>query len=145
MLSDCIVIKDDECLQYVKQLVVEHHKNLEEISIITYLYTYSTDIEKLLKNTNYNKIQKIQLSYNHSENKMYKTPQKKDNNDYLIENIMDLYYIKNDEVYEKYKNLTLNMMYKVGNKYNKNFMDYNIFSQLEKFLCNKDKKTIIFQ
>jgi hypothetical protein len=58
---------------------------------------------------------------------------------------MDLYYIKNDEVYEKYKNLTLNMMYKVGNKYNKNFMDYNIFSQLEKFLCNKDKKTIIFQ
>ena len=37
------------------------------------------------------------------------------------------------------------MMYKVGKKYNKNFMDYNIFSQLEKFLCNKDKKTIIFQ
>lgn len=58
---------------------------------------------------------------------------------------MDLYYIKNDDVYEKYKNLTLNMMYKVGKKYNKNFMDYNIFSQLEKFLCNKDKKTIIFQ
>ena len=58
---------------------------------------------------------------------------------------MDLYYIKNDEVYEKYKSLTLNMMYKVGNKYNQKFMDYNIFSQLEKFLCNKDKKTIIFQ
>ena len=144
-LSNSILIMDEECFQSLKQLLTEHPKNLEEISINTYLYASSSDIEKLLKNTNYNKIQKIQLSYNHSENKMYKTPQKKYNNDYLIENIMDLYYIKNDEVYEKYKNLTLNMMYKVGKKYNKNFMDYNIFSQLEKFLCNKDKKAIIFQ
>ena len=118
-LSNSILIMDEECFQSLQQLLVEHPKNLEEISINTYLYASSTDIEKLLKNTNYNKIQKIQLSYNHSENKMYKTPQKKYNNDYFIENIMDLYYIKNDEVYEKYKNLTLNMMYKVGKKYNK--------------------------
>ena len=144
-LSNSILIMNEECFQSLEQLLIEHPKNLEEISINTSLYASSAEIEKLLKNTNYNKIQKIQLSYNNSENKMYKTPQKKDNNDYLIENIMDLYYIKNDDVYEKYKNLTLNMMYKVGKKYNKNFMDYNIFSQLEKFLCNKDKKTIIFQ
>ena len=59
---------------------------------------------------------------------------------------MELYYIKtDDEVYPKFKKQTLNIMYKVGNKFNKDFMDFNIFSQLEKFLCNKGKKTIIFQ
>ena len=36
-------------------------------------------------------------------------------------------------------------MYKVGNKYNKDFMDFNIFSGLEKFLCNNGKKKIIIQ
>ena len=58
---------------------------------------------------------------------------------------MDLYYIKIDEIYEKYKNIILKMMYKLGNKFNKDFMDFNIYSQMEKFLCNKGKKTIIFQ
>jgi hypothetical protein len=75
-LSNSILIMDEECFQSLKQLLTEHPKNLEEISINTYLYACSADIENLLKNTNYNKIQKIQLSYNHSENKMYKTPQK---------------------------------------------------------------------
>ena len=37
------------------------------------------------------------------------------------------------------------MMYKVGKKYNKDFMDFNIFSQLEKFLFNKGKKKVIIQ
>ena len=144
-LSNSILEMDDECFNSLEQLLTYPPKNLEEISINTFLYVTSEQIGLLLKNTNYNKIQRIQFNYNNNENKMYKTP-KKESNGESIENIMDLYYIKtDDEVYEKFKNKTLNVMYHVGNKYNKDFMDFNIFSQMEKFLCNKGKKTIIFQ
>ena len=144
-LSNSILEMDDECFNSLEQLLTYPPKNLEEISINTFLYVTSEQIWLLLKNTNYNKIQRIQFNYNNNENKMYKTP-KKESNGESIENIMDLYYIKtDDEVYEKFKNKTLNVMYHVGNKYNKDFMDFNIFSQMEKFLCNKGKKTIIFQ
>ena len=144
-LSNSILVMDDECFNSLEQLLTYPPKNLEEISINTFLYVTSEQIGLLLKNTNYNKIQRIQFNYNNNENKMYKTP-KKESNEESIENIMDLYYIKtDDEVYEKFKNKTLNVMYHVGNKYNKDFMDFNIFSQMEKFLCNKGKKTIIFQ
>ena len=146
-LSNSLLVMDEICFQTLEQLLIEHPKNLEEICINTALFASQEQIEKLLINTNYNKIQRITLSFNvnNSINKMFKTLQKKDNNEDLIENIMDLYYIKNDDVYAKNKNIILTMMYKVGNKFNKSFMDYHIFSQLEKFLCNKDKKTIIFQ
>ena len=144
-LSNSILVMDDECFNSLEQLLTYPPKNLEEISINSFLYVTSEQIGLLLKNTNYNKIQRIQFNYNNNENKMYKTP-KKESNEESIENIMDLYYIKtDDEVYEKFKNKTLNVMYHVGNKYNKDFMDFNIFSQMEKFLCNKGKKTIIFQ
>ena len=144
-LSNSILEMDDECFNSLEQLLTYPPKNLEEISINTFLYVTSEQIGLLLKNTNYNKIQRIQFNYNNNENKMYKTP-KKESNEESVENIMDLYYIKtDDEVYEKFKNKTLNVMYHVGNKYNKDFMDFNIFSQMEKFLCNKGKKTIIFQ
>ena len=146
-LSDSLLVMDEICFQTLEQLLIEHPKNLEEICINTALFASQEQIEKLLINTNYNKIQRITLSFNvnNSIDKMFKTLQKKDNNEDLIENIMDLYYIKNDDVYAKNKNIILTMMYKVGNKFNKSFMDYHIFSQLEKFLCNNDKKTIIFQ
>ena len=81
----------------------------------------------------------------HDENKIYSTPKKKLNEEKSNENDMDLFYIKKDKVYEEFKNKILNMMYKVGNKYNKDFMDFNIFSELEKFSCNKVKKNIIIQ
>jgi hypothetical protein len=151
-LANSILILDEECFSALEKLLVEFPKKLEEICINTNLQTTTEQINNLLKNTNYNKIQKITIQFNdiNFENKIekdiYKTPQKKNNIiDESNQNSIDLYYIKTDEFYEKFKNQTLNMMYKVGKKYNKDFMDYNIFSELEKFLCNKGKKIINLQ
>ena len=144
-LSNSILIMDDQCFQALEKLLIYYPKNLEEININTSLFATSAQIEKLLINTNYNKIRTIRFYYNNNESKMFKTPNKKENEE-SIESIMELYYIKtDDEVYPKFKKQTLNIMYKFGNKFNTDFMDFNIFSQLEKFLCNKGKKTIIFQ
>jgi hypothetical protein len=133
----------------LKKLLIYYPKNLEEICINTSIYANREQIENLIKNTNYNKIAKITFSLNlnnNDENKMFSTPKKNElNSEKSKENEINLYYIKKDEIYEEFKNSILNMMYKVGNKYNKDFMDFNIFSGLEKFLCNNGKKKIIIQ
>ena len=146
-LSNSIFILDEMCFNTLEKLFIEYPKNLEEICINSNLYTTDEEIGKLLRNTNYNKIEKISfyLNLNNNENKIFKTPKKKNNNENSIENIMELYFIKKDDIYEKNKNKILNMMYKVGNKINKNFMDFDIFSTLEKFLFNKGKKEIFIQ
>ena len=146
-LSNSIFILDEICFNTLEKLFIEYPKNLEEICINSNLYTTDEEIGKLLRKTNYNKIEKISfyLNLNNNENKIFKTPKKKNNNENSIENIMELYFIKKDDIYEKNKNKILNMMYKVGNKINKNFMDFDIFSTLEKFLCNKGKKEIFIQ
>ena len=148
-LSNTIITLDEQCYNALKKLLIYYPKNLEEICINTSIYANREQIENLIKNTNYNKIAKITFSLNlnnNDENKMFSTPKKNElNSEKSKENEINLYYIKKDEIYEEFKNSILNMMYKVGNKYNKDFMDFNIFSGLEKFLCNNGKKKIIIQ
>ena len=154
-LSNTIITLDEECYNALEKLLVYYPKNLEEICINTSIYANKEQIENLIKNTNYNKIEKISFYLNLNNNdennenneiKMFSTPKKiKLNAEKSKEKGFDLYYIKKDGDYELFKNIILQMMYKVGNKYNKDFMDFNIFSQLEKFLCNKGKKKIIIQ
>ena len=38
----------------------------------------------------------------------------------------------------------INATYKIVKKYNKDFMDYNIFSSIEKFYCNNEKKILFY-
>jgi len=77
---------------------------------------------------------------------MFTTPKKKKSKEEKSKATgLKLYYIQKNEEYELFKNIILKMMYKVGKKYNKDFMDFNIFSQLEKFLCTKGKKKIIIK
>ena len=148
-LSNTIITLDEQCYNALKKLLIYYPKNLEEICINTSIYANREQIENLIKNTNYNKIAKITFSLNlnnNDENKMFSTPKKNElNSEKSKENEINLYYIKKDEIYEEFKNSILNMMYKVGNKYNKDFMDFNIFSGLEKFLCNNGKKKITIQ
>ena len=148
-LSNTIITLDEQCYNALKKLLIYYPKNLEEICINTSIYANREQIENLIKNTNYNKIAKITFSLNlnnNDENKMFSTPKKNElNSEKSKENEINLYYIKKDEIYEEFKNSILNMMYKVGNKYNKDFMDFNIFAGLEKFLCNNGKKKIIIQ
>ena len=142
-LSNSIITLDDDIFYLLNKLLVEYPKNLEEICINTSLNVSSEQIEKLLKNTNYNKIEKISIQIN-EYNKEYdveKTPKK---NEINSDDIMDLYFIKKDEKYDKFKKIMINAMYKIGKKYNKDFMDYNIFSSIEKFYCNNEKKILFY-
>ena len=157
-LSNTIITLDEECYNALEKLLIYYPKNLEEIRINTSIYANKEQIENLIKKTNYNKISKISFFLNltnndenndnneNNENKMFVTPKKnKLNAEKSNENGLDLYYIQKEKDYETFKNYILNMMYKVGKKYNKDFMDFNIFSQLEKFLFNKGKKKVIIQ
>ena len=157
-LSNIIITLDEECYNALEKLLIYYPKNLEEICINTSIFANKEQIENLIKNTNYNKIVKISFYLNLNNNdennennesneiKMFSTPKKnKSITEKSNEKGLDLYYIQKDREYELFKNIILQMMYKVGNKYNKDFMDFNIFSQLEKFLCNKGKKKIIIQ
>ena len=157
-LSNTIITLDEECYNALEKLLIYYPKNLEEIRINTSIYANKEQIENLIRKTNYNKISKISFFLNltnndenndnneNNENKMFVTPKKnKLNAEKSNENGLDLYYIQKEKDYETFKNYILNMMYKVGKKYNKDFMDFNIFSQLEKFLFNKGKKKVIIQ
>ena len=65
-----------------------------------------------------------------------------DSGDFVIneKNFKDLYLIRRNNNTVK---LILNFMKNIGIKYNRNFMDYNIFLGIEKFMSNKDKKRYI--
>ena len=75
----------------------------------------------------------------HYDKEKFKENQLKENKD---DKFINLFYVKRKE---KGKNKILKTMYGIGNKYNKLFMDYNIFLSLEKFICDKDQKKIIVQ
>ena len=145
-LSNSIIIME-QCFDMLLKLLTESPKTLTQISIYTNISTDLEYIEKLLKNTNYNKIEKIFLQFSKKSledinmEKKYgiKLENLKDNRD---NNFMDLNFVKKSE---NDTNTILKTMYKIGKKYNNNFMDYNIFLQLEKFKSPKGKKQIIVQ
>ena len=137
----------NQCFDLLLRLLVEYPRNLEEICIYTNLIADYNSIKKLLEKTNFNKIKKIfiQLSKKSLDDNNFKKKygdkleKLKDNRD---NNFMDLFFVKNNE---KNKVNILRMMYKIGNKYNKNFMDCNIFLGIEKYISNCEKKQIIIQ
>ena len=141
------IISIDKCYDLLLRLLVEHPKNLEEISIYTSLYADYSSIKTLLESTNYNKIEKIFIQFNRKSLEDKKLREKYGNKLQNLENnrdnnFMDLYFVK---TIEKNKDKILRAMYKIGNKYNRKFMDYNIFLELEKFINSKEKKMNIIQ
>ena len=138
----------EQCFYLFLKLLINYPKNLREISIYSNIQlTDYMQIVQLLKNTNYNKIEKIFLQFNKKSldninmKKIYgiNLEKLKDNID---NNFMDLFFVKKSIRIEI---LIIEIMYKIGKKYNNNFMDYNIFLQLEKFICDNGKKQIIVQ
>lgn len=137
----------EQCFYLLQRLLVEYPRNLEEICIYTEIIAKYDDINQLLEKTNYNKIEKIFIQFSKKSlkdkklrNKYGKKLEKlKDNRDY---NYMDLYLVRNNK---KEKEKILREMYKIGKRYNTNFMDYHIFLEMEKFLLEKDKKQLIIQ
>ena len=50
-----------------------------------------------------------------------------------------------ERTYKSKNYIMNNIMYNLGLKYNKKFMDYNIFKSLEKFRCTNTNKNYIIQ
>ena len=58
-----------------------------------------------------------------------------------IENFMELYNVKRDE---KQANKIVNLLINLGRK-NKDILQYDIFYNIEKFLCQKERKKLLIQ
>ena len=141
------IVSMEQCFYLLVRLLTEYPRNLEAISIYTEITAKYDYIQQLLEKTNYNKIEKIffQFSKKTLDDKMLrnkygrKLEKLKDNRD---DNYMDLYFVRKNE---KIKEKILRWMYKIGKRYNTNFMDCYIFLNIEKFISEKDKKQVIIQ
>ena len=141
------IVSMEQCFYLLVRLLTEYPRNLEAISIYTEITAKYDYIQQLLEKTNYNKIEKIffQFSKKTLDDKMLrnkygrKLEKLKDNRD---DNYMDLYFVRKNE---KIKEKILRWMYKIGKRYNNNFMDCYIFLNIEKFISEKDKKQVIIQ
>ena len=140
----------DECYEYLIKLLDEYPKGLKEIGINTHLKIKKEQIDFLLKKIDYNTIENIFLNFDKMslEDEGFKTI-KKDiyfiNNDNIIknDNYMKLFFVKRTHKSTTY--IMSNIMYNLSLKYNKNFMDYNIFRTIEKFRCSKEEKEYIIR
>ena len=140
----------DECYEYLIKLLDEYPKGLKEIGVNTHLKIKKEQIDFLLKKIDYNTIENIFLNFDKMslEDAGFKTI-KKDiyfiNNDNIIknDNYMKLFFVKRTHKSTTY--IMSNIMYNLSLKYNKNFMDYNIFRTIEKFRCTKEEKEYIIR
>ena len=141
------IFKYEQCKDYLEQLLIEHPRNLSQISIYTYLSINYIDLKNLLVKSNYNIIENIFFSFSISslKDEGYKEKLKLEeyNKNIIIDrNFMDLFYIQ-----RKKKNsiMILELMNYLGNKINKSFNSYNIFLNIEKFIESVDKKINIIE
>ena len=132
--------------QLMEILFIEYPKNLKEININTNASIQYIDLTKLIYSTNYNTIENIYLQFSKRslKDEEYQKNIEKEliniGNNVIIEsdNYKDLYFIKRtNKALNIIKN---NIMINLSLKYNRNFMDYNIFSNFERFFCAKEKK-----
>ena len=131
------------------QLYTEYPKELTEISIYTVLNISYNDLINLLKKTNYNTLENIFMQFNIKSIIKDKNLEEKLECD--ISNVERGVCIKSDNLVELFKikrnkiitNKLINLMIRLTKK-NKNIMKYNIYSNIDKFLCiNESKKVII--
>ena len=140
----------EECYEYLIRLLTEYPKGLKEIGINTNLIITKELMNFLLKQTDYNTIENIFLNFNKLslEEKGFQSI-KKDiyfiNNDNILKNgnYMKLFYVKRTHKSKTY--ILSNIMTNLSLKYNKKFMDYNIYRTIEKYRCVNEQKEYIIR
>ena len=148
--NSVIDINKDKIYETIIRLFVEFPKDLSEISLYSYLIISYEQLYNLLIKTNYSTLMNIFVQF--SMKSFLKDKELENNleydmnqNDKIIniktENFIDLYAINRKKVITS--NL-INLMMHLGEK-NKHFMQYNIYTNIEKFLCDKEKKKVIIQ
>ena len=140
------IFRYEQCKEYLEQLLIEHPRNLSQISIYTYISINYIDLKNLLLKSNYNIIENIFFSFSKSSltDEGYKEKLKVEEynkNTIIDRNFLDLFYIQRKK---KNSRMILELMNYLG-KINKSFNNYNIFLNIEKFIESKDKKINIIE
>ena len=141
------IFKYEQCKDYLEQLLIEHPRNLAQISIYTNISIKYIELKTLLLKTNYNIIENIFFSFNKQSLKDdgYKEKLKSEeyNKNVIIDrNFMDLFCVQRKK---KNTKMIIELMNLLGKKINKEFHNYNIFMNIEKFIETMEKKINIIE
>ena len=135
----------DNSYEYLIKLFTEYPKGLKEIGINTQFIINKEQIDFLLKQMDYNTLENIFFNFNKLslDEKGFESIK----NDIFIasnenvlnnNNYMKLYFTK--RTIKSTAFIMSNIMNNLSVKYNKFFMDYNIFKNMEKYICEKEEK-----
>ena len=135
----------NESVEYLIRLFTEYPKSLKEIGINTRFIIQKGQIDFILKEIDYNTLENIYFNFNKIslDEKEFEVI-KKDifimSNENVLNNnnYMKLFFTKRTKKSNSF--IINNIMCNLSIKYNKDFMDYNIFKTMEKFICMKDEK-----
>ena len=135
----------DNSYEYLIKLFTEYPKGLKEIGINTQFIINKEQIDFLLKQMDYNTLENIFFNFNKLslDEKGFESIK----NDIFIasnENVLNNNnYMKLNFTKRTIKSTAFimsNIMNNLSIKYNKFFMDYNIFKNMEKYICEKEEK-----
>lgn len=145
-----VYINKDKIYEIIIRLLTEYPKGLTEISLYTFFIISYIQLNGLLLKTNYNTLPNIFMQFSSKsilkDKKLEETLEcDLTNADKKIciksDNFIDLYTVKRSK---KNTNDIINLMIHLSEK-NKEIMQYNIYTNIEKFLSPKEKKKIILQ
>ena len=144
------LINIDGCYEYLLRLITEYPKGLKEIGINTHFIIKKEQMDNLLKSVDYNTIENLYMNFNNQslKDKGYELI-KKDifftNEINLLNegNYIKIYFTKRTN--KSIINIRDNIMTNLSLKYNKEFLDFDIFKSLERFICEKEKKKYVIQ
>jgi len=145
--NSVININKDKVYESIIRLLTEYPKELTEISLYSFLIISFHQLYYLLIKTNYNTLPNIFMQF--SSKSFLKDKEYENKIDYNIDkissikadNFIDLYTVNRNK---NISNTLVNLMMHLGEK-NKDIMQYNIYLNIEKFLCNNEKKKVIIQ
>ena len=141
--NSVIDISKEKIYENIIRLLTEYPKTLTEINLYSFLIISFQQLSNLLEKTNYNTLPNIFMQFSSKSSLKDKKFKNYLVNDVSVkvEKMVKLYAIKREE---NLSNKIVNLMMKLGKK-NKDIMQYNIYSIIEKFLCRKDKKKVMVQ
>ena len=159
-LNSNFLIIDDNVYSLIIKLFTEYPKGLKELAFYTFFNIKYKQLKHLLLCTNYNTIENIFLSFDRRslfDDSKYgnlielEVFNNADADPVVIDSekivnkekkFLNLFYVKRNV---KKKFICNSIMAPIANKYNNQFMDYNIYMNLEKFINPSQKKKYIIQ
>ena len=140
----------NEVYDNIIKLFTQFPDQMDEINLSSSLTISYQQIEKLISLINYNKLSKVLMVFNVRSISKDKKLEYLLDSDLInfdkdscitLENFMDTRAIRKDkDITNKIINLMINLK-----KINPGILEYNIYSHIERFLCENNKKSVIIQ